>query len=603
MKFTAETAAITFSGGNFSWGGCFSENGLYIILEVSGDEDAPAIKTGKMILDQILIDYSNTGKTDGSLIKKTIQDLKDNKHIVSLSVGILVDDLLHLGSIGFSEILLRRGDKVGVILKSDSTAVGKVLDNDLLFAVTKKFCTLIDESTRLNYLLQEDFHESAEEGIQKILEKEDKDGVAGLFIRLSKNLADEVFDQKVPSVETFRNSLSKLDWIKDRLKLLLNKSGQDIEDPEISRSKRRLLSIAVVLIVFLFFSIFLNINKNVAENKKKHLTETLDLVNHQYEEAKSLVDLNPVRARSLLADTKLSLGSLIKEFPPKSDETKLINEWLGKISEEEVAAYKIYKLTTVPLFFDISLIKTNGKGDKIAGYKNNMAILDKTNRVVYSLFADSKQTSIVAGPETVREAESITIHGTKVYIANSEGIVMIDIPSKSSSVAVKTDKEWGHIRALDSYGGNLYLLDSANSGIWKYIATDTGFTNRQSYLNIDTKTDLSQATDMVIDGSVWVLDREEDLIKFSRGVISPFGFNSFAETFHKIPAFSTGDTVKYLYILDTSGGRIVVFDKDGTYQSQYQWDELENSTDLYVSEDDRKIYILSGSKIYAIDIK
>ena len=47
----------------------------------------------------------------------------------------------------------------------------------------------------------------------------------------------------------------------------------------------------------------------------------------------------------------------------------------------------------------------------------------------------------------------------------------------------------------------------------------------------------------------------------------------------------------------------MVFDKDGLYQSQYQWDELKNAKDFMVTEKEGKIYVLVGHKIHAIEIK
>jgi hypothetical protein len=46
-----------------------------------------------------------------------------------------------------------------------------------------------------------------------------------------------------------------------------------------------------------------------------------------------------------------------------------------------------------------------------------------------------------------------------------------------------------------------------------------------------------------------------------------------------------------------------VIDKSGVYQSQYQWDELKNAQDLIASDDEKKIFVLVGGKIYAIEMK
>jgi len=49
--------------------------------------------------------------------------------------------------------------------------------------------------------------------------------------------------------------------------------------------------------------------------------------------------------------------------------------------------------------------------------------------------------------------------------------------------------------------------------------------------------------------------------------------------------------------------RIVVFDKTGSYKSQYQATVIGNAKDFDVLEKDKKVFILSSGKVYEIDLK
>jgi hypothetical protein len=46
-----------------------------------------------------------------------------------------------------------------------------------------------------------------------------------------------------------------------------------------------------------------------------------------------------------------------------------------------------------------------------------------------------------------------------------------------------------------------------------------------------------------------------------------------------------------------------VIDKDGKYKSQYISDQIGNATSLVVSEEQKKIILLTGEKLYSIEIK
>jgi hypothetical protein len=47
----------------------------------------------------------------------------------------------------------------------------------------------------------------------------------------------------------------------------------------------------------------------------------------------------------------------------------------------------------------------------------------------------------------------------------------------------------------------------------------------------------------------------------------------------------------------------VVLEKDGNYKAQYFSDKLKEAKDIAVSEKNKKIIFLSGSKLYSIEIK
>ena len=58
-----------------------------------------------------------------------------------------------------------------------------------------------------------------------------------------------------------------------------------------------------------------------------------------------------------------------------------------------------------------------------------------------------------------------------------------------------------------------------------------------------------------------------------------------------------------IYLLDKAGKRIVVTDKKGKYLAQYIGDQIAGATGLVVSEADKKIILLTGDKLFSIDIR
>lgn len=597
MKLIFKTAKIAAPSSPTRWGTVFSENGLLILLEVAGNEVHPAAVAGKEILDTILTKFTNYQERNLSLIRKLLAEFKEKSEIITLIIGLLEGQTLFLGNKGKGVVWLRRGEKVGKILSNEETSYGEMKEKDRLIFASDSFSDIVDREKIQQIISFSEIDEVPESIAPSLFQDAALAGMAMLIVSVYAQAEEDK-----PSWDKV-SKVSKVILLKGKIKRFISLTSSSLrETDEEAKSKRTLLSIAVVLILLLTASIFLNINHSSSSKKNERFAETISLVSHQYDEAVSLIDLNSVRARELLSTSKLSLAALLSEFPKNSNQYKEINDWLGKLSAQEVVAYKIYKLTQVPIFYDISLIKQGGMGEKIVYYGESKAILDTKNKAVYSLSTKTKKAEIIAGSDTIKDAQAADIHGKNIYILNSDGVVQIDIPSKTAKIAIKRDEKWGDIAAAAAFGGNIYLLDRKNNTIWKYIATDFGFSGKTTYLNPDVRVNFAGSTKMVVDGSVWVL-QSGNILKFSRGLGEQFSFKGISDAIPNIASFTTGEEEHFLYMLDKTLSRIVVFDKDGNYQSQYSWDELKNATDLVASEDEKKIFVLMGSKIYAIDIK
>lgn len=598
MSFTTKTAVVSKSPDFSHWGGCFTETNLYIILEARGTDINPAANVAHGIILSLQSEYEKYKVKNLETVSKLL-NFVPNSELVSLTIGILSDPIFYLGNKGGGCVYITRGGKTGKVLSVDETASGLIQAHDTIIITSKTFEENISPSDREIILNTKQVGEAAELASSILSKLQNGLGCAALIL----SIAEEKTEEKNVKDDIIKTNL------KDKIivfgRKIINKITLDVDvygDNEERKSKRRLLVFAFILIIFLVASIFLNINQKKNNQLQKDLTQTLDLISHQYDEAVSLLDLNPARSRTIFTDSKLSLSQLLPKFSKKSGEYQEITNWLNKIAEKEMVAYKIYKLTQAGVFFDIELIKPGGVGSRIAGFEETKAILDTKNKVVYSLATDKKKASIIVGPDVVKNAEIVGIHGKSIYILNEDGILAIDLISKTSRVVIKKDEKWGKINSLIAYGGSIYLLDQGKDMVWKYIVTNEGFADVQRYLNTG-HIDLSSSSDMGIDGSVWVLFKEGSVRKFSSGLISPFDFKNFSESLSDATHISVEDNNKNIYILDSASARIVLFDKEGDYKSQYQWDELRQASDILASEAEKKIFVLIGSRIYTIDIR
>lgn len=593
MKFSISSAKIVSASSNEHWGGCFVEDGLIILLEIKSKSSHIAARIGKTLFDSLHDKYKSLTVFDKNAIKTLLTSLSGNDSIDTAILGIVSESNLYLGCIGNGRAVLIRNSDTETIVSSGFISSGQISAGDkLVFHSDKLALTLGTE--KLKSLFQFDSLEQFEEEAASFLASDEKIlGRAILEVAFSsknKSLKLDSLKLNIPEKLKFKNLKSHI-----KTKFL------NYFQPKTPRQKLTIIILSILLL-FLLINTLTGIFKANRSQKLLEINQALSLVSSQYDEAESLVELNPVRSRELLSAAKLTLTKLLSSSKKNSTEYKLLNEWFEKISSTEVAAYKIYKLTGVPVFFDISLIKQGGKGSKLSSYNEKKVILDSANKAVYFLDSKSKQASIIAGSENIKNAKHVGVHSDFAYVLNDEGIFSIEFSSKEVKKVIEADSSWGDIKCLVAFGGNLYLLDSQNNQVWKYVATETGFSEKRSYIGSGVPANFSAVDNLAIDGSVYVAGGK-DFIKYSSGSLASFAFKDLGDTITSFDAISTSDAEKYIYILDKLTKRIIVFDKDGLYHAQYQWDELKNANSLVATESEGKIYVLISEKIYAIDIK
>ena len=601
MNYYFQSAKITAPQDDRRWGSCFVENDLMVLLEIETDNSKPASQLGKSVLDTILLEFQNKTVKDKNTVKSLLKEISGNPYLKTVIIALNSGSDLFLGCLGKGQAVLIRNEKSGTIISGGFISQGEITFGDQIIFHSDRLASVLD-AVDLDKLYHTGNLQQIEEELAARLSSDvNATGCAVLAVIVTEKKVDVSADLPVrgSQISVFVKNILQSGFFKKFYKIRsLFGFYYSIKD----KKKRFLISLVTVLFIFLLLNIGISILRSKNSQKVKEINNSLETVKGQYDEALALIELNPVRSRELLSSAKMAVGNLLKTTGKKTREYKLLSDWFNKISSSEVDAYKIYKLTAVPLFFDITLIKPGGIGNDIAYYQEKKVILDKKNKTVYFLDTKTKEAKILAGIDTVKNAVAVSVHGSYVYVFNDEGIYRIDIVSKDSKKVIERDKNWTDISDMEAYAGNLYLLDRGSNSVWKYIAAEEGFSDRISYVNKGVSADLRSMAQISIDGSVWAAG-SSGIIKFTSGNRDIFSFADFSETVTGIDAISTSDENNYLYLLDKTLERIIIFDKEGVYNSQYQWPDLKNADGLAASEKEGKIYILIKDKIHAIDLK
>jgi len=271
-------------------------------------------------------------------------------------------------------------------------------------------------------------------------------------------------------------------------------------------------------------------------------------------------------------------------------------------AEEE--SKKVFTVKDFPLWLDLNLVKKDFNTKELSLSHGNILIQDVDKKVVVKINLENKSQQILSGGDKLGEITNSSLNGDVAWVLSKDkGLTRME-GALDPSLVIKTDPEWGNIVDIYGFAGNIYLMDEGNppagGQIWKYLPVVAGFSEKRNYFRDDTKVDLVGAKKLQIDSSVWILKGSE-ILKFTQGASDFFSLSGLEKPLKDIKNFFVSDDTENVYILE--GNQLVVVDKKGAYQALYQLDQLMDVLDLVVDEKGKKVYLLSGSKIFSLELK
>lgn len=609
-----KTAFITSDTNDEHWSQGINQGNIFLVIELNRPspntivvekieeieplkEEREDIKhIGHTLLTRITEHLLTIEVSNASLLKKTLEPLCAFPQCsISLCAAVLTDTTCFAVTIGGGHILIKRGNQTASLASHDAATSGTLEPNDQLYLLSP---TLFHHITRETFAeLDSQTIDALRDMLGSIIHKQELAGAAGCIIKT---------EEGTKPIINKPNPLLIFHQIKHRFHLHLPLSTLHSPFSKLRLPSRRSFGLGItilcILLVLLGVSVFFGFNKKKNEQAKQRYARVLDEVNHNMEEVQNLVDINDLRARDLIVSSKDKLRSIAPLFPKDSPEKKQIDETIAKLDNLNIKALKLYTIKEPSLFFDLTVIKSGARGVRMSFEGGTLAILDTGQNSAYTFNILSKQSHIIAGGEKLHDPQFIALSGNRVFIFTTDGIILAG-NSKPAEKIVSTDSEWGNIADIGAFANNLYLVDDSKNELVKYPATEEGLGEKILYLPNDASHQFTSGTTIAIDGIIWTITGST-INKFIRGVPDgSFALHGMVDSLSSDTVLRTTDDAKNLYILDRGKKRVVVVDKEGNYQAQYVWSGIDKVTDFAVSEEQKKILLLSGSSILAIEVK
>lgn len=261
----------------------------------------------------------------------------------------------------------------------------------------------------------------------------------------------------------------------------------------------------------------------------------------------------------------------------------------GAFKKNEISLTTVTDLDVLLEGLEAQHMESNGRGDLLfldssASKAVALHLLDRSRRVI-ELPKDQDWVGVVAGEESL-------------YALSKQGVSKLSFESSKVTKVIEPDDFWQTPTELGLFGGNVYILDTGQSEIWKYPTLGETFGGRRRWLAPGITPDFSKVVDMKVTGDIWLLTSTGKIARYRRGAPVDFVVKGYpaegGDQLLKDPG-AIWVSESLIYVLERGGARVVVFDEEGSYRAQYASPEFARASDLVIVDD--KGYVLVDNAV------
>lgn len=586
---------------------------LFIVIATKKVNDGITnVESGRNLLSRLHEEYfGNLSEKPFSALKnateKIYEEFKEIWGDVEIVTCAVVDNVVYSASGGGANVLIYRDSAIATILASNSEGVvvasGYPRRDDVIILGTHLFGESVSQVDLKTALSQDNLNLALEAIAPKVHSGENLGSLGAMMIKFGETseISEFVPAVSVGLVPTIKNNFDLKQKLSSMVKSLVSRMPQKqiyirggMDDEVTSQSKKVTFSVAIILLVILVASIGFGIRQKGINETKNQYQGMLDQAIVDVDDAISLASVSPDKSRELFiaSEEKLKTIEALKVKDSKITELK------QKIESSRASVLGEYSVTP-ELFLDLSLLSSGFKGDEVSASGGNIFVLDRGGKKIVSVTVSSKKSKVVAGPGVIDQVDNLASYESTAFILTTDGIYEV-----GSNKATKViENSWEGSALIRAFAGNIYVLDKSANAIYRYAGSGNAFGEKQNWLAGGANADFGSARQWVIDGSVYILNPNSKVLKYSLGSPQSFKISGAVPEIGSVDAIYASDETEFVYFLDRAGKRVVVTDKKGGYKAQYIADQIGDSTTLVVSEKDKKIILLSGDKLFSIEIK
>lgn len=371
-------------------------------------------------------------------------------------------------------------------------------------------------------------------------------------------------------------------------------SSKKIFTPNYFQSLSGIKKFFYASIIILFLALVLNIWVAIhIKNSREAATQTiaeLSAVQKLLNNAQSALVYNDQKqAADLIQQAKTKFQTINTKTAPK-DEYQKISTLFNSLNE------KIDRIRNVK----ITLLGNLSLENRLISLPGFLATETNNHILSYNLANGQIQDNFLKSPETIRSSVAtktgaVIYNGAALFVWKpQDGKV-----GSGFTASVPTAENFINLKYYPA-NNRVYVLDRSQNTATSFLIN--GDKLQKPVIALKNVTEIGQAQDFAIDGSIYLLTRNA-VVKYSAGKLAEFNLPYLSKPFSGEGRIITQPDFKYVYLLDIAEKRIIVTDKTGNLMYTIKNEQMTKPKDFEVDEKNKVIYLLNDSELLKIDLQ
>jgi len=241
--------------------------------------------------------------------------------------------------------------------------------------------------------------------------------------------------------------------------------------------------------------------------------------------------------------------------------SSLINTEKRELNSIYYSTNDVIPINSYQILSDIGISYPTADITSIQNLSGKIYLTDPRSQYVYSISDIAESTANIfeslSSGISIPEYITYSVANNSLYLYDlNKGL--LSISSNSTNSPIISPINGAKISYIQSYAGNIYLLDSTNGVMYE------ANTSTLSYTKIFSSQALKGARSFAVDGNIFAVNNNGNIIRFYANQQTPFGVSNSSAMEYPLENLSFIYDNQYLndiYILDPEHERIVVLQK------------------------------------------